>query len=97
MPTPDPIDKSLQRGPTDDGRELERAPSSDKHDDDSPPLPHEADQSHQSQEEAEPRDIGEQAHEDLERGLQDTDRRSDANYQQMTRTDQDSPATPPKK
>ncbi|KDR34291.1 hypothetical protein BG57_06240 [Caballeronia grimmiae] len=40
-----------------------------------PPLPHETDQNAQSQEEAEPRDIGKQAHEDIERGLVDTDRR----------------------
>ncbi|MDR5738280.1 MULTISPECIES: hypothetical protein [unclassified Caballeronia] len=40
-----------------------------------PPLPHETDQSAQSQAEEEPRDIGRQAHEDIERGLVDTDRR----------------------
>ncbi|MDR5854629.1 hypothetical protein P9239_10850 [Caballeronia sp. LZ062] len=39
-----------------------------------PPLPHETDQSVQSQDEEAPRDVGRQAHEDLERGLVDTDR-----------------------
>ncbi|VXC06363.1 conserved hypothetical protein [Burkholderia sp. 8Y] len=41
-----------------------------------PPLPHETDQSVQSQDEEAPRDVGRQAHEDIERGLVDTDRRS---------------------
>nr|WP_087049566.1 hypothetical protein [Caballeronia ptereochthonis] len=37
------------------------------------PLPHEADQNVESQHEHEARDVGKQAHEDLERGLVDTD------------------------
>lgn len=41
MSNSDPVDKSLQRGPTDDGRELESRKSDN---DDVPPLPHEADQ-----------------------------------------------------
>ncbi|QSN62663.1 hypothetical protein JYK05_06980 [Caballeronia sp. M1242] len=41
-----------------------------------PPLPHETDQSVLSQDEETPRDVGKQAHEDVERGLVDTERRS---------------------
>ncbi|SAL79788.1 hypothetical protein AWB71_05973 [Caballeronia peredens] len=37
------------------------------------PLPHEADQNVESQHEHEARDVGKQAHEDIERGLVDTD------------------------
>ncbi len=88
------VDKSLQRGPTDDGRELESRTS---HNGDVPPLPHEADQQTGSQEETEPRKVGEQAHEDLERGLEDTDRRGDPHYREMTRSDQDSPVPPVRK
>jgi hypothetical protein len=73
-------------GPTQDGRELEsKHPAQQKHDDGTvAPLPHEADESPNSQEEDEPREIGQQAHEDLERGLQDTDRRGGAEYQKQT-------------
>nr|WP_244816063.1 hypothetical protein [Caballeronia sp. Lep1P3] len=41
-----------------------------------PPLPHETDQSAGSQAEERTRDVGRQAHADIERGLVDTDRRS---------------------
>jgi hypothetical protein len=47
-----------------------------KEDADKPLLPNEADQTAESQHEEEPRDVGKQAHEDIERGLVDTDRRS---------------------
>lgn len=95
MTNPDTFDKSIQRGPTDDGRELEGAQK--HHDDDKPPLPHETDQSPASQDDAEPREVGEQAHEDLERGLEDTDRRGDPHYRDMTRTEQDRGSPPAKK
>jgi len=46
-----------------------------QHDDASnAPLPHEADQNVDSQREHEARDVGKQAHEDIERGLVDTDK-----------------------
>ncbi|AET89345.1 MULTISPECIES: hypothetical protein [Caballeronia] len=48
------------------------------------PLPHETDQSVESQHEEEARDIGKQAHEDIERGLVDTDRRGGSEYQRQT-------------
>jgi hypothetical protein len=51
------------------------------------PLPHESDQSAESQQEQEPRPIGQQAHGDIERGLVDTDRRGGGDYQQMTQND----------
>ena len=51
------------------------------------PLPHEADQSTDSQQEDEPRGVGKQAHRDLERGLEDTDRRGGDDYQERTQND----------
>ncbi|MFT4435883.1 hypothetical protein [Caballeronia sp. 15715] len=77
---------ATRQGPAQDGRELEsKHPAQQKHDDGADvPLPHEADQSPESQQEDEPREVGEQAHEDLERGLQDTDRRGGAEYQERT-------------
>ena len=71
--------------PAQDGRELEsKDPAQRKRDDGAAaPLPHETDQSPASQED-EPREVGEQAHDDLERGLQDTDRRGGAEYQERT-------------
>ena len=51
------------------------------------PLPHEADQSPESQHEDTPRHVGRQAHRDLERGLKDTDRRGGDEYQQKTQND----------
>ncbi|HEY4296310.1 MAG TPA: hypothetical protein VGM85_07550 [Paraburkholderia sp.] len=51
------------------------------------PLPHETDQSAESQHEHEPRHVGKQAHSDLERGLKDTDRRGGDEYQQQTQND----------
>jgi hypothetical protein len=73
--------------PAQDGRELaSKDPAQRKRDDGAAaPLPHETDQSPASQED-EPREVGEQAHEDLERGLQDTDRRGGAEYQERTQT-----------
>ena len=77
---------ATRQGPAQDGRELEsKHPPQQKRDDGAvPPLPHETDQSPASQQEDEPREVGEQAHEDLERGLQDTDRRGGAEYQERT-------------
>ncbi|RZF30264.1 hypothetical protein EVC45_07190 [Paraburkholderia sp. UYCP14C] len=51
------------------------------------PLPHETDQHPESQHEDAPRHVGKQAHEDLEHGLQDTDRRGGDEYQQRTQND----------
>jgi hypothetical protein len=51
------------------------------------PLPHEADQSVESQNDHEPRDVGKQAHEDVERGVVDTDRRGGDDYQRDTQRD----------
>lgn len=53
----------------------------------SAPLPHENDQQAESQHEEEPRHVGKQAHSDVERGLQDTDRRGGGEYQQKTQND----------
>ncbi|MBC8748139.1 type VI protein secretion system component VasF [Paraburkholderia sp. WC7.3g] len=51
------------------------------------PLPHETDQHPESQHEDEPRHVGKQAHEDIEHGQQDTDRRGGDEYQQRTQND----------
>jgi len=51
------------------------------------PLPHETDQDPGSQHEDHPRPVGKQAHQDLERGLQDTDRRGGGDYQERTQND----------
>ncbi|MBN3758017.1 hypothetical protein G3N95_34235 [Paraburkholderia sp. Tr-20389] len=51
------------------------------------PLPHESDQSADSQNEHEPRGVGKQAHSDLEHGLEDTDRRGGDDYQERTQND----------
>jgi hypothetical protein len=55
--------------------------------DDVAPLPHEADQDAESQHEHGTRRVGRQAHEDLARGLTDTDRRGGDAYQQQTQND----------
>ncbi|KXU87185.1 hypothetical protein CR51_35765 [Caballeronia megalochromosomata] len=52
------------------------------------PLPHEVDQSVESQDEHDARDVGKQAHEDIERGLVDTDRRGGDDYQRDTQRDE---------
>jgi hypothetical protein len=82
-------DDATRKGPTADGRELEsKHPAQQKRDDGSDmPLPHETDQRIASQDEENPREVGEQAHEDLERGLQDTDRRGGGEYQERTQSD----------
>ncbi|HMC44349.1 MAG TPA: hypothetical protein VKJ77_03395 [Caballeronia sp.] len=87
-PSHDDAANATRQGPAQDGRELEsKHPVQQKRDDGAvAPLPHESDQSHASQQEDEPREVGEQAHEDLERGLQDTDRRGGAEYQERTQT-----------
>ncbi|SAK95303.1 hypothetical protein AWB77_05513 [Caballeronia fortuita] len=60
-----------------------------KHDDAADaPLPHEADQNVESQHEHAARDVGKQAHEDIERGLVDTDRRGGGDYQRETQRDE---------
>ncbi|MEC5406739.1 hypothetical protein VOM14_14410 [Paraburkholderia sp. MPAMCS5] len=51
------------------------------------PLPHESDQDVESQHEDDARQVGKQAHSDLERGLQDTDRRGGDEYQEKTQND----------
>ena len=51
------------------------------------PLPHETDQTAESQHEDDPRGVGKQAHSDLQRGLKDTDRRGGDEYQQKTQND----------
>lgn len=51
------------------------------------PLPHETDQHPESQHEDDPRSIGKQAHQDVEHGLEDTDRRGGGEYQQRTQND----------
>jgi hypothetical protein len=53
----------------------------------SPRLPHETDQAPDSQQEDPPRRVGEQAHRDVERGLEDTDRRGGDDYQKRTQND----------
>jgi hypothetical protein len=52
-----------------------------------PRLPHESDQAPDSQQEHEPRGIGKQAHRDVERGLEDTDRWGGDAYQKRTQND----------
>lgn len=52
------------------------------------PLPHEADQNVESQHEHGARGVGRQAHEDVERGLVDTDRRGGEDYQRDTQRDE---------
>jgi hypothetical protein len=52
------------------------------------PLPHETDQNAESQHEHEPRDVGKQAHSDLEHGMEDTDRRGGEDYQERTQNDE---------
>ncbi|CAH2773651.1 MAG: FIG00461112: hypothetical protein [uncultured Paraburkholderia sp.] len=51
------------------------------------PLPHENDQNAQAQRDENPRRVGKQAHRDVERGLQDTDRRGGGEYQEKTQND----------
>jgi hypothetical protein len=51
------------------------------------PLPHETDQNADSQSEHEPREVGKQAHEDVKRGIVDTDRRGGGEYQEDTQRD----------
>ncbi|QYD70630.1 hypothetical protein KZJ38_10270 [Paraburkholderia edwinii] len=53
----------------------------------SAPLPHETDQSPESQHEDDARGIGKQAHRDVEQGLEDTDRRGGDDYQERTQND----------
>ena len=95
-------DEATRTGPTDNGRELESEHAANTTDttdttDTTAPLPHEADESPASQEDREPRKVGEQAHEDLERGLEDTDRRGGADYQERTQTDEHANTNNPRK
>ena len=72
------------------GREMEsKDRETQVHDDASnAPLPHEADQNVESQHEHGARGVGKQAHEDIERGLVDTDRRGGDDYQRDTQRDE---------
>ncbi|WP_277187989.1 hypothetical protein [Caballeronia sp. BR00000012568055] len=67
----------------------ESVPHSKHEKDDNVPLPHEADQSVESQDDHEPRDVGKQAHEDIKRGIVDTDRRGADDYQRATQRNED--------
>ncbi|GAB5100104.1 hypothetical protein [Caballeronia sp. TF1N1] len=71
------------------GREMSSKDEQTQVDDDSSnaALPHEADQSVDSQDEHEPREVGKQAHDDVKRGLVDTDRRGGGAYQEATQRD----------
>ncbi|CAH2806050.1 MAG: FIG00461112: hypothetical protein [uncultured Paraburkholderia sp.] len=53
----------------------------------SEPLPHETDQDPESQHEDHPCHVGKQAHEDVQSGMKDTDRRGGDEYQQQTQND----------
>jgi hypothetical protein len=77
-------------GVTDQGRELESRNAGQQKGDDAAdtPLPHEAEQSPESQHEEGTREVGEQAHRDVERGLVDTDRRGGDEYQKQTQRDE---------
>jgi hypothetical protein len=86
-------DEATRTGPTDNGRELESKHTADT----AAPLPHETDESPASQDDGEPRKVGEQAHEDLERGLEDTDRRGGADYQERTQNDEHADTNSPRK
>ena len=69
----------------------------DEHEDDAPlPLPHETDESVESQHEEGTRAVGRQAHQDLSRGLTDTDRRGGDEYQQRTQNDANANTESPK-
>jgi hypothetical protein len=69
------------------GREMQtKTKTSD--DDTNVPLPHEADQSVESQDDHEPREVGKQAHEDVNSGLVDTDRRGGDDYQRASQRDE---------
>jgi hypothetical protein len=63
---------------------------------DAAPLPHEADQDAESQHEHGTRRVGRQAHEDIARGLTDTDRRGGAEYQRQTQDDANASTTAPR-
>jgi hypothetical protein len=89
-------DEATRTGPTDDGRELESKHAANTSDTPAP-LPHETDESPASQDDREPRKVGEQAHEDLERGLEDTDRRGGADYQERTQADEHANTNNPRK
>lgn len=77
-------------GAIDDGREMQSGNAQQQRKDDAAdaPLPHEADQSPESQREDGTREVGEQAHRDIERGLVDTDRRGGDDYQKSTQRDE---------
>jgi hypothetical protein len=68
-----------------------------EHEDDAPlPLPHETDESVESQHEEGTRAVGRQAHQDLSRGLTDTDRRGGDEYQHRTQNDANANTQSPK-
>lgn len=72
------------------GREMESKDRGTQRKDDAAnaPLPHETDQHVESQHEDEARDVGKQAHEDIERGVVDTDRWGGEDYQRDTQRDE---------
>ncbi len=55
--------------------------------DDTAPLPHESDQDPSAHHDEDPRRVGKQAHHDVERRLEDTDRRGGDDYQRRTQND----------
>ncbi|CAB3792357.1 hypothetical protein [Pararobbsia alpina] len=74
------------------------APRGRRDHEDVAPLPHETDQDAESQHEQGTRRVGRQAHQDLARGLTDTDRRGGDAYQQQTQNDANvNTATPAQK
>jgi len=54
---------------------------------DEPLLPHEQDQDPQAQQEGEPREVGKQGYQDVQGGLEDTDRWGGDDYQERTQND----------
>jgi hypothetical protein len=72
------------------GREMssKHRPTQSHDDASNAPLPHEADQNVESQHEHDAREVGKQAHEDIERGLVDTDRRGGDDYQRQSQHDE---------
>jgi hypothetical protein len=84
-PTTTAPQSAPERGREKASRDLERQLRDDAS---NAPLPHESDQSVESQHEHAPRDVGKQAHEDIESGLVDTDRRGGGDYQRDTQRDE---------
>ena len=84
--------QSQQADNSEQSQQTQRDPHTNLHPDSmqgasAPPLPHEADQNPESQHEEHPRDVGKQAHEDVQSGMKDTDRRGGGEYQRQTQND----------